>query len=132
MSRYFYPSVFPWRSSSFAHTLLYTLALCSSSSCCSSSYIKLFLIDSNHPTLTLLHTSGNPNVSGVLAVGTCLEITELTVMICTTTPLCTSCASSFLPGDHDVLSSLRSDGSPVESIRFYIKCRYRNIVHKHL
>lgn len=48
-----------------------------------------------------------------LAVGTCLEITLLTVVICTV-PLCTFCALSFLPDDHDVLFSLRRIWSPVE------------------
>lgn len=36
----------------------------------------------------MLHSWGNPNVSDILTVGTCFEITVLTVVICTV-PLCT-------------------------------------------
>lgn len=90
----------------------YGTAPCSSSSHCSGCYIKLFLIGPNDPTLALLHTWGNPKVSGILAVGTCLEITALTVVIYTVSSTCIPL--SFLPGDHDVLSSLQSDGSPIE------------------
>lgn len=37
--------------SSFVHTAVHYGSPCSSSSCCSGSYIKMFLIGSNHPTL---------------------------------------------------------------------------------
>lgn len=78
----------PWGVAAL-HAPLYTISLHSSSSCC---WGSLILIGPNHPTLTLLHTSGKQNVCMCVCVccsGACLEFTRVTVIICSI-PLCTS------------------------------------------